>query len=74
MCSVERRKYWWNAESEPSRRCDVLLYCDAESWWIEVRLGGANGHSYWREYPDVDAATDRVRELMAGADDWRQID
>jgi hypothetical protein len=70
---VERWKYWWNAKSEPAQRCDVMLYCDAGSWWIEVHHGGAAGHSYWHEYADIDAATDRVRELMAGPDDWQQI-
>jgi hypothetical protein len=70
---VERWKYWWNAQSDPARRCDVLLYCDAGAWWIEVRHGGADGRSYWREYDDLDPAIDRVRELMAGPYEWREI-
>jgi hypothetical protein len=74
IAAVERWKYWWNAESAPQRRCDILLYCDAGAWWIEVRHGGGSGHSYWREYPDIDAAVDRVRELMVGPYDWLQID
>ncbi|HEY1485082.1 MAG TPA: hypothetical protein VGF84_03195 [Micromonosporaceae bacterium] len=70
---MERWKYWWNAQSDPARRCDVLLYCDAGAWWIEVRHGGADGRSYWREYDDLDQAIDRVRELMAGPYEWREI-
>ena len=70
---MERWKYWWNARTEPRDRRDVLLYCDAGAWWLEVRHGGAAGSAYWHEYPHLDAAMDRVRELMAGTDAWREI-
>ena len=71
---MERRKYWWNADSESPERCDIVLYEDGGRWWMEIRIGGGSGRSHWREFDDEDAALDRVYALMAGPQRWHQID
>lgn len=70
---MERRKHWWNGSWGRMARRDVLLYEDAGRWLIEIRQGGAEGRSAWREYDDEDAALDRVQALISVGDGWRQL-
>jgi len=40
---------------------------------MEIRLGGPEPRSHWREFDDEDAAMDRVRALLSGPQRWRQL-
>jgi len=70
---MERRKHWWNGTWGRLVRRDLYLYEDGGAWLVEARLGGADGRSRWFNYPDEDAALERVRDLMTESDDWREI-
>jgi hypothetical protein len=70
---MEKRKHYWNGRWGRIARLDVLLYEDGGTWMVEHRRGGADGTSTWGEFNDPDAALDRVRDLLAGGDDWREI-
>jgi len=71
---MERRKFWWNGKWGRLARRDVLLWVDADVWWVEAREGGAEGRSRWLEHPNEDAALDTVRALIAGTERWRDMD
>jgi hypothetical protein len=73
MGAMERRKHWWNGHWGRLARFDVVLYEDGGRWWIEVREGGVEGRSRWLECGDEDAALDRVRVLLAGEEEWREL-
>jgi hypothetical protein len=40
---------------------------------VELRIGGSEGRSRWSEFDQEDPALDRVRDLLAGEDEWRQL-
>jgi len=76
VCStegVEKRKHYWNGRWGRLARHDLMVYEDGGQWFVEHRLGGAEGRSTWHEFPAEDAALDRVRDLLAGRDDWREL-
>jgi len=76
VCStmaMEKRKHYWNGRWGRLARHDVLLYEDGGQWMVEHRTGGVEGRTQWAEYVDEDAALDRVRDLLAGGDDWREL-
>jgi hypothetical protein len=70
---MEKRKHYWNGRWGRIARLDVLVFEDAGRWTVERRVGGAEGRSVMVEFDDEDAAFDRVRDLLAGADDWREL-
>ncbi len=76
MCStvgMEKRKHYWNGRWGRLARLDVLLYEDGGLWRVERRTGGVEGRSEWSEFNDADRALDRVRDLLQGSDDWREL-
>jgi hypothetical protein len=40
---------------------------------VEDRRGGAEGRSVYYDYPDEDAALDRLRQLMTAWEDWTEL-
>jgi len=70
---MEKRKHYWNGRWGRLARRDIVLFEDAGLWTVEVRVGGVEGRSQMIEYESEDAALDRVRDLLAGADDWREL-
>jgi hypothetical protein len=70
---MEKRKHYWNGRWGRLARHDVLLYEDGGHWTVEHRTGGAEGRSEWSECDSEDAALDLVRDLLGGADDWREL-
>jgi hypothetical protein len=70
---VEKRKHYWNGRWGRLARRDILLFEDAGLWRIEDRIGGAEGQSRWSEHDQEDAALDQLRDLLAGAEEWREI-
>jgi hypothetical protein len=70
---MEKRKHYWNGRWGRLARRDIVLFEDAGLWTVEVRTGGVEGRSQMIEYEDEDAALDRLRDLLAGADEWREL-
>ena len=76
VCSnvvMDKRKHYWNGRWGNLARHDVLLYEDGGQWMVEERIGGVEGRSRWGEYDHEEAALDRVRDLLAGGDEWREL-
>ncbi len=71
--AMEKRKHYWNGRWGRLARHDVLLYEDGGQWMVEHRTGGVEGRTQWAEYDLEDAALDRVRDLLAGGDEWREL-
>jgi hypothetical protein len=70
---MEKRKHLWNGRFGRLARVDVLLFEEAGRWIVEHRIGGIEGRCTETEFDREDAALDRVRDLLAGADDWREL-
>jgi hypothetical protein len=70
---MEKRKHYWNGRWGRLARVDVLLYEDGGRWLVEERTGGVEGRSVMEEFDQEDAALDRVRDLLAGTEDWREL-
>ena len=70
---MEKRKHYWNGRWGRLARVDIVLYEDAGRWIVEERTGGVEGRSVMTEFDHEDAALDRVRDLLAGTDDWREL-
>jgi hypothetical protein len=70
---VEQRRHWWNGKWGRQARSDIYLRTDADTWWVEVRDGGADGSSRRWEFSDEDQALDVVRALLARDEGWREI-
>jgi hypothetical protein len=70
---MEKRKHYWNGRWGRIARLDVLLYEDGGEWSVERRVGGVEGRSQIIECADEDAALDRLRDLLSGSDDWREL-
>ena len=70
---MEKRKHYWNGRWGRLARLDVMLYEDAGRWSVEHRVGGVEGRTAVTEFDREDAAYDRLRDLLAGADDWREL-
>lgn len=70
---MEKRKHFWNGRWGRLARVDILLYDDAGRWIVEHRTGGVEGRSTMIDFESEDAALDRVRDLLAGSDDWRDL-
>lgn len=70
---MEKRQHYWNGRWGRLARHDVILYEDGGRWMVEHRVGGAEGRSSWSEFEQEDEALDRVRDLLAGSDDWREL-
>jgi hypothetical protein len=67
---------WWNRRYGSLGRCDVAVWTDdtGTRWAVEVRHGGADGRSRWREVAseqDAFAEAERCREAEGG--DWLDI-
>ena len=70
---VEKRKHLWNGRWGRLARHDVLLYEDGGRWAVEERIGGSNGRIAWAEFDREQAALDRIRDLLDGPGEWREI-
>jgi hypothetical protein len=70
---MEKRRHFWNGRWGRLARVDVTLYEDADRWLVEHRTGGVEGRATLIEFDSEDAALDRVRDLLAGAADWREL-
>ena len=70
---MEKRKHYWNGRWGRIARLDILVFEDAGLWTVERRVGGVEGRSVVVEFDDEDAALDRLRDLLAGTDDWREL-
>jgi len=70
---MEKRKHLWNGRWGRLARVDVVLHEDAGRWIVEHRTGGVEGRVTMTEFASEEAALDRLRDLLAGADDWREI-
>jgi hypothetical protein len=71
--AMEKRKHYWNGRWGRLARVDVLLYEDAGLWTVEERVGGVEGRIQTAEFDREDDAFDRLRDLLAGTDDWREL-
>jgi hypothetical protein len=54
-------------------RTDIFVRVDGDMWLVELREGGAEGRSRFIDTDDEDAALDVARDLMIGADGWREL-
>jgi hypothetical protein len=70
---MDKRKHYWNGRWGRLARHDVLVFEDGGHWLVESRIGGTEGRSRWFEFEQEDAALDRVRDLIAGAEEWREL-
>ena len=70
---MEKRKHYWNGRWGRLARVDVILYEDGGLWTVEERIGGVEGRSTMLEFDREDDAFDRLRDLLAGTDDWREL-
>jgi hypothetical protein len=70
---MEKRGHYWNGRWGRLARVDVVVYEDAGRWMVEYRVGGFEGRVTVTEFDTEVAALDRVRDLLAGADDWRTL-
>jgi hypothetical protein len=70
---MEKRRHYWNGRWGRLARRDILVFEDGGQWRVEVRTGGADGRSRWHEFDQEDEALDLVRDLIAGADEWREL-
>ncbi len=70
---METRSHWWNGRWGGLARRDIYLRVDGDRWYVEDRLGGADGTSGWYDLDDEDRALDRVRTQMGTGDGWRQL-
>lgn len=70
---MEKRKHLWNGRWGRLARVDVVLYEDGGRWVVEHRVGGVEGRSTMIDFDGEDAALDRVRDLLAGFDEWREL-
>jgi hypothetical protein len=70
---MEKRNHYWNGRWGRLARVDVMLYEDAGRWTVEERVGGIEGRSRLLEFDREDDAFNRLRDLLAGADDWREL-
>jgi hypothetical protein len=70
---VEQRRHWWNGKWGSLARRGICLQTDADTWWVEMREGGADGLARRWEFGDEDHALDVVRALLARDDGWWEI-
>jgi hypothetical protein len=70
---MEQRKHWWNGKWGRAARRDVYLRVDGDTWHVEQRAGGADGVSHFYEFDSEEAAYDRVRDLLVGPFEWREL-
>ncbi|GIF69539.1 hypothetical protein Ais01nite_75740 [Asanoa ishikariensis] len=70
---MEQRKHWWNGKWGRAARRDVYLRIDADTWHVEQRAGGADGVSHFYEFESEEDAYDRVRALLVGPFEWREL-
>ena len=70
---MEKRKHYWNGRWGRLARVDIVLYEDAGRWFVEHRTGGVEGRSTMIDFDGEDDAFDRVRDLLAGTADWREL-
>jgi hypothetical protein len=70
---MDKRKHYWNGRWGRLARRDVLLFEDAGQWLVEDRVGGAEGRSRRMDFDKEDEALDRVRDLLADGDEWREL-
>ncbi len=70
---MEKRRHYWNGRWGRLARVDVIVYEDGGTWTVEERVGGVEGRSTRYEFEGEDDALDRLRDLLAGADDWREL-
>ena len=70
---MDKRKHYWNGRWGRLARHDLFVYEDAGRWRVEHRTGGVEGRSQWDEFDDEDAALDRLRDLLAVSNDWREL-
>jgi hypothetical protein len=70
---MEQRKHWWNGKWGRAARRDVYLRTNGDAWHVEQRAGGAEGVSHFYEYETEEDAYDRVRALLVGPFEWREL-
>jgi hypothetical protein len=70
---MEQRKHWWNGKWGRAARRDVSLRTNGDAWHVEQRAGGAEGVSHFYEYETEEDAYDRVRALLVGPFEWREL-
>jgi hypothetical protein len=70
---MEKRKHYWNGRWGRLARVDIVLYENGGRWIVEERTGGVEGRSVMQEFDQEDAALDRVRDLLTGTADWREL-
>jgi hypothetical protein len=70
---MEQRKHWWNGKWGRAARRDVYLRIDGDTWHVEQRAGGADGVSHFYEFGSEEDAYDRVRALLVGPFEWREL-
>jgi len=46
---------------------------DGDAWLVDLRKGGANGHSRFLDADNEDSALDLARDLMIGTDGCREL-
>jgi hypothetical protein len=70
---MEKRKHFWNGRWGRLARVDVILYEDGGQWMVEHRIGGVEGRATMIDFEREDDAFNRLRDLLAGTDQWREI-
>jgi phage gp37-like protein len=68
-----KRKHWWNGRFGRLARVDVIVSEEGGRWIVEHRIGGVEGRVTMTQFDGEQAALAHARDLLAGADDWREL-
>ncbi|GIJ52459.1 hypothetical protein Val02_93450 [Virgisporangium aliadipatigenens] len=69
---MELLEKWWNGSWGRLARRDVLLRVGA-IWEVEVREGGADGHSRVWRFPTEEEARAFAQQCMTPSGKWRDL-
>jgi hypothetical protein len=71
---METAGHWWNGTWGRLARLDIYLRVQNPQWEVELREGGAEGHSrQWSFDSEAEATAFVERALAAKQADWKQM-
>jgi hypothetical protein len=70
---MARVSWWWNGKWGRLARRDVEIHHEPESWVVEARQGGSEGHSQRWAAATEDEAGKMAEQLMRTDERWRPM-
>jgi hypothetical protein len=70
---TETVHHWWNGTWGRLNRRDVYVRTDGATFDVEVRLGGASGRRWRREFTTLPDAVDEAARHRAADQTWRDV-